>query len=31
LLPDWSRGYDAVLIKGSRAMKLEKLLEVAGV
>ena len=29
LLPSWSRSYDAVLIKGSRALQLEKLLEVA--
>jgi len=31
LLPDWSQGYDAILVKGSRALGLEKLLEVAGV
>jgi len=31
LLPDWSQGYDAILVKGSRALELERLLEVAGV
>ncbi|WP_457637002.1 UDP-N-acetylmuramoyl-tripeptide--D-alanyl-D-alanine ligase [Oceanithermus sp.] len=31
LLPEWSRRYDAVLVKGSRALGLEKLLEVVGV
>ena len=31
LLPNWSQGYDAILVKGSRALALEKLLEVAGV